>query len=221
MIHFLLLCALLSWPFQIAAIYVPGLALPLHALGGLGPTLAATIVTRGAVWRTLRERAPLGQVALALLGPTALVALAAGVDLALGGIMVVVMPFIGSLVLPPIGEELGWRGYMQPELARTRRPLVAALAVGVAWTTWHVVPALVAGADALVVGYFAASLIAWSLIAAWLGRVWLAIALHVGINAAAMVVPDDTPRAAVLRIGVIVIAGLLAAQALAKREHRA
>jgi membrane protease YdiL (CAAX protease family) len=34
-------------------------------------------------------------------------------------------------------EEPGWRGHLQPVLARTRGTLVAALIVGVIWATWH------------------------------------------------------------------------------------
>jgi membrane protease YdiL (CAAX protease family) len=34
-------------------------------------------------------------------------------------------------------EEPGWRGFMQPELQRTRSPLVSALIVAVFWSLWH------------------------------------------------------------------------------------
>ena len=36
-----------------------------------------------------------------------------------------------------VGEELGWRGFMLPRVLTTRRPLAAALIVGIVWGVWH------------------------------------------------------------------------------------
>jgi hypothetical protein len=50
-------------------------------------------------------------------------------------------------------EELGWRGYAWPVLARVfRRPLVAALLLGIAWALWHFpreIAPLLSGAQSL------------------------------------------------------------------------
>jgi uncharacterized protein len=221
MLHFLILCALLSWPLQLAASANPGWALPLLALAGIGPTVAATIVTRGAVWRALHVAPPLGLVVVALLGPLALVAVATAIDVSLGGRLLFGVPFIGAILLPPIGEELGWRGYLQPTLARSHGPLVAAFGVGIAWAIWHLVPAAIAGERGIGLALFALSIISWSLVFAWLhergrGRVWLAVALHAGLNATPLFVADTTLRAQLLRITVIVVAGALAARALTR-----
>jgi membrane protease YdiL (CAAX protease family) len=36
-----------------------------------------------------------------------------------------------------VGEELGWRGYAQPELEKRYSPLVAAIILGILWGFWH------------------------------------------------------------------------------------
>jgi membrane protease YdiL (CAAX protease family) len=38
----------------------------------------------------------------------------------------------------PLGEEIGWRGVLLPELMRRFSPLAAALVGGVVWYAWHV-----------------------------------------------------------------------------------
>lgn len=44
----------------------------------------------------------------------------------------------GVLSLGPLGEELGWRGYLLPRLIDRWGSLGAALAVGVVWVIWHI-----------------------------------------------------------------------------------
>ncbi len=42
------------------------------------------------------------------------------------------------LALGPLGEELGWRGFLLPRLLERMRPLSAALILGSIWMIWHV-----------------------------------------------------------------------------------
>jgi len=42
-----------------------------------------------------------------------------------------------NLIMGPLGEELGWRGFLLPRLIPTHGPLVAALIVGAVWALWH------------------------------------------------------------------------------------
>ncbi|MFC1522948.1 lysostaphin resistance A-like protein [Elusimicrobiota bacterium] len=35
------------------------------------------------------------------------------------------------------GEEYGWRGYLLPEITRSRGPLIATVIVGIVWALWH------------------------------------------------------------------------------------
>ncbi len=54
----------------------------------------------------------------------------------LSGAAVVVM-FFDGLIRGPLGEELGWRGYLQLELSKRFSLLKASLIVGVIWGVWH------------------------------------------------------------------------------------
>jgi membrane protease YdiL (CAAX protease family) len=36
-----------------------------------------------------------------------------------------------------LGEELGWRGFLLPELLKRHRPLMASLILGIIWGLWH------------------------------------------------------------------------------------
>lgn len=45
--------------------------------------------------------------------------------------------FFVSLIRGPLGEELGWRGFVLNELQKKFNPLKSALIVGVLWGFWH------------------------------------------------------------------------------------
>jgi CAAX protease family protein len=46
--------------------------------------------------------------------------------------------FVMAAIDGPLGEEIGWRGVLLPELMRRMSPLAAALVVGLVWYAWHV-----------------------------------------------------------------------------------
>lgn len=50
-------------------------------------------------------------------------------------IAIVVNPLMG--IVQCFGEELGWRGYLLPKLARSYSPLPAAILTGAIWGLWH------------------------------------------------------------------------------------
>lgn len=51
-------------------------------------------------------------------------------------------PWVWSL--GPVGEELGWRGFLLPRLLERLAPLPAALVTGAIWMVWHIPAFLVA-----------------------------------------------------------------------------
>jgi len=60
------------------------------------------------------------------------------------------IPFtIGAALVPPLGEEFGWRGFAQPRLQRRLGALWAAVIVGILWSTWHIWPVFVPGGSKL------------------------------------------------------------------------
>ena len=45
----------------------------------------------------------------------------------------------------PLGEEIGWRGFLLPQLLKRHSPLAASLILGVVWALWHLPIDLYAG----------------------------------------------------------------------------
>lgn len=50
---------------------------------------------------------------------------------------ILLMLFGYNLILGPLGEELGWRGYVLKELQVIYSPLRSACIVGIVWGLWH------------------------------------------------------------------------------------
>lgn len=147
-------------------------------------------------------------------------------------------------------EELGWRGFAQPELQSRYGGLWAAVVVGVLWGGWHLPLFLDPTAPhaqwplSSQVAYFV-GIVAFSILLAWVyngsgGSVLLAMLMHGTENAAGALVPLDVELAVVagvpdwaalapLNVAHAVIAWLLALVVvaavgtglLARRETRA
>jgi uncharacterized protein len=89
-----------------------------------------------------------------------------------------------GLLQGPLGEELGWRGYLLPRLLRQHDPLNASILVGFVWAAWHFDIFFHSfAADAL----FFASAIALSILMTVLflhtrGSVLLAVTMHAAGN---------------------------------------
>lgn len=93
-------------------------------------------------------------------------------------IQLTVGAFLAMFVL--LGEEFGWRGYLQLRLC-PRNPLIAAVATGIIWTLWHYLPINFSGhsfSDQSVLGMlvFTITSILLSIIFGWLrvktGSIW-------------------------------------------------
>jgi uncharacterized protein len=74
--------------------------------------------------------------------------------------------FAMALVDGPLGEEIGWRGFLLPELLAKMNPAVAGMLVGCIWWMWHIPLYLADGKATLWIPYLLQT-IALSLIFTW------------------------------------------------------
>lgn len=138
--------------------------------------------------------------------------------------------FVAPLLLSVLtfGEELGWRGYLQPKLLSLAGPRLAMVAMGVIWGAWHW-PLIAMGyqygfgypgfpwlgmAVFLLFTFTAGTMLGW--LASRSGSMWPAVLGHATINgtaglAAAFAVGSPSALIGPLPIGVIGGLGFLAA----------
>lgn len=131
----------------------------------------------------------------------------------------------------PLGEELGWRGFLLPEFKKRFSNFKSAILIGIIWFVWHIplfwapFGTLVSGETITilpVVAYFI-MLICLSIIITWLainskGSVLIAILFHLSINAgiALLFFPElnmDFKKVHLLSsIGILMFTGILIAK---------
>ncbi len=173
----------------------------LHLLGSLGPAAAGIVVTAavrgraglaGLARRVVAWRGRGRAWVFALAVPPLLLLLAAGVSALAGGqsladldwsafgrseefaVLPVGVYWLANLVFFGFGEEIGWRGLLQPQLERSYPTVLAANFVALVWAAWHlplfgITPSYRAMPAVGFVG-FAASIWVASWIFAWLSR---------------------------------------------------
>lgn len=75
-----------------------------------------------------------------------------------------------NLILGPLGEELGWRGFALPRLMRRFSPLLASLILGVIWGVWHTPAFFLAGLPqaSLVLPLFLVRTVLLTILATWI-----------------------------------------------------
>jgi len=212
-----------SWIAVLPRILNPALPLePIQILGAFaGPTLSAIIVLSilegrkglGAFFkRYIQWRAglwwwlfvlfgvlvSLTLVAAALLGMSVLVEFISNIGLILPTYLVTL---IVGVILGPLWEEPGWRGFALPRLQERFGPLTGTAILGVLWALWHL-PAypggwMTGGIVPLILGS-----IAFSILMTWVynntrGSILLMILLHSASNASlsvgARVLPAGMP----------------------------
>ena len=83
------------------------------------------------------------------------------------GLGLISLPLIA---LGPLGEELGWRGFLLPRMLERMRPLSAALILGAIWMIWHVPAFLMSGVPQSNMSFpiFAIGGIAFNVFITWL-----------------------------------------------------
>jgi len=125
------------------------------------------------------------------------------------------LTFCMTLLIQGGNEELGWRGFMQPELQKRFSPLIAALIVSVFWSLWHL-PLFVNGlydAD-LVMGMVSGGIyrIPLAIFLAWFfnrsgGNLFLTMFLHASFNRTPSLLP--TPSLILMVLCLIVAVGMV------------
>lgn len=217
--------------FNLIGLLAPAAACLTLTFGGGSPALKADFKSRFVGWSRIRAR----YLIPALLMPPAVMALALGVSVAIGGsrdqlrlaaggnlaVMIVV-----ALVLAPIIEETGWRGYGVDSLTSRLGRLRGSLLFGVIWSVWHAPLVLIPGTyqhdlaampNHLYLANFFVSVIPAAVIANWFfyrnGRsILAAVLLHAMINASSVLPNAGQPAKCVVTLIYSAIAiGLIAA----------
>ena len=137
---------------------------------------------------------------------------------------------LAGLYAGPLGEELGWRGFLLPKLQKSYSNLNSAIIIGFIWFIWHIplwwapFGTLVSGEPISLISVFTyfIMLICLSIIITWLvinskGSVLIAILFHLSINAgiALLFFPElnmDFKKVHLLSsIGMVIFTGILIA----------
>lgn len=178
----------------------PGL--PVWMIAVWSPTTAALILASHEGWlmqmlkSTIEIRAVHPLVWFMILAPLPVVLFMkghapSGADSGLPSISTLAAMLILNLFLGPLGEEMGWRGYLTPLLESRLHWLPSALVVAVIWFVWHLpLWSVDSPQKAIPVGLFGIHVLAYSLIIAVAQRIsggslFPAIALHLALNMAA------------------------------------
>lgn len=224
LLPFLALAFGITWPLQIGvhALDLQGPpALLLLALAGVGPSAAALLAARPEARAALRGRLDLLALALALAGAPLFTALGGGLGRLAGGPgPELAAPMLAVAIWTALGEELGWRGFLQPALARRLGAAMGSVATGAIWALWHLPTAL---GDLAGFPHFALRVAAGGVALGWLvGRGGQAFAIgaaaHFMINAQVVKVPPGSlSSAAVTALYVVAGAAALAAMHRGKR----
>jgi uncharacterized protein len=111
--------------------------------------------------------------------------------------------FLPLLILGPLSEEIGWRGYVLERLQTRWSALTSSLIVGLVWALWHLPLFLMAGASVHESGVpfigFLIKMMASSILYTWLYNntnqsLWSAILLHWLYTYAAQVLDNGVTR---------------------------
>jgi uncharacterized protein len=109
--------------------------------------------------------------------------------------------FVIAIVGGPLGEEIGWRGFLQPQLLIRYSPAIASLFIALIWLLWHIPLFWLEGAAQAggSIIYFALSVFAMAFLFTLLyiksnGSLLLAILFHTMINyVSAFIIPSILP----------------------------
>lgn len=206
------LCFIVLWGplvvFQVPAISFvdkkmgPAWAVTLFFIGGFVPSLTAIALTRfieGAaglrsLWKRLIQfriggRWYAAMIALVAFGTLSQIL----INYALGhsfdwNLFLIQLPsFLPLILIGPLSEELGWRGYAQDRLQTKFSPLVSGIIVGAFWSLWHLPLFYIPGTSQHELHFsflsFFFGITSQSVLYAWLhnhtqGSIWTAVFFH-------------------------------------------
>lgn len=136
---------------------------------------------------------------------------------------------LAALALGPLGEELGWRGYLLPRLLARMHALTAGLVLGCIWMIWHIPAFLASGLpqSGMTFGVFVIAGVALSVFVTWLfvnarrSILIAGIVPHAIVNAYGMATGQMTwINAGVLVAGAALLVAIVGPSLGAPRQHK-
>ncbi len=94
---------------------------------------------------------------------------------------------VAAMIIAPIGEEIGWRGFALPRLQQRYSRLTAAVILGALWGVWHLMMYLMADLPMYIILPSILFLIPGSVLFSWIynrsgGSALIAILAHMGVH---------------------------------------
>jgi membrane protease YdiL (CAAX protease family) len=208
----------------------PSYAIAGAGLSAFGPLIAAAWIAgrRGELRQVFgRWRSAPGWIVLGLVAPLATHLLAGALSAATGAPPAhwfhppLTPEHIAALVVFPIGEEFGWRGFAQPRMVARYGAVVGSLLVGLVWGVWHLGYMITperASFDPFLLAITLIKLPLWSLVIGWAFEradrsMAVALAFHAGGHLDNLQRDGDV-RLHALHIVVLAIAALFAGREL-------
>jgi membrane protease YdiL (CAAX protease family) len=244
-LHFFALACGITWTLDLPLTLAwatnttpPSYAMSMVGLGASGPTLAAFILA--ARWGGLRDvfgrwRTKPIWIVLGLMLPMLVQLPATIIEVAFGGhpahwFYPPVRPEqFAALVMFPLGEEFGWRGFAYPRLERRHGPVIGSLILGAVWGLWHAgmlfAPDPLRRLPASTILVYMVDLSLWSVVMAWMFErgnrsIAVAIAVHAGEHLDNVSrAPETEVRLRILRMIVLAIVAALAARSLIAKKR--
>jgi membrane protease YdiL (CAAX protease family) len=172
-------------------------------LGGFSPLVAAVVAARvesgGAGVRALFARFRIGPIGL----PWYFIALAIFAAIYVAGTAVYRLlggsdagrwlyppenaQHLAALIMMPLAEEPGWRGFALPRLQPRYGALGASLVLGILWAFWHTTMFVLQGATPLTFVVSVVNIITGSVVFSWIynrtrGSLFIAVLAHAGVH---------------------------------------